>query len=62
MGVYIIILISAKHIDCEYSLELPCWGGSKEYPHSLFWAEIWTIPVSYLKTLVFGSEIFYTFN
>ena len=24
--------ISAQNIDCEYSLELPCRGGSNEYP------------------------------
>ena len=32
--------ISAKNIDCEYSLEPPRWGGSKEYPQSMFLAEI----------------------
>ena len=41
--------ISAQNIDCGYSLELPCWGSSKEYlaeavlrsTHNLyFWAEI----------------------
>ena len=25
-GVYIIFHISAQNIDCDYSLELPCWG------------------------------------
>ena len=24
-----------------YSLEPPRWGGSSEYPQSMFWAEIW---------------------
>ena len=28
--------ISAKNIDCGYSLEPPRRGGSNEYPHSLF--------------------------
>ena len=28
-----ILHISAQNIDCEYSLELPQWGGSNEYPH-----------------------------
>ena len=42
-GVYIIFLISAQNIDCGYSLELPRWGGSNEYPQSMFWAEIWKI-------------------
>ena len=28
--------ISAQNIDCEYSLELPHWGSSNEYPQSMF--------------------------
>ena len=32
--------ISAKNIDCRYSLEPPRRGGSNEYSQSLFWAEI----------------------
>ena len=32
--------ISAQNLDCGYSLELPRWGSSNEYPHSMFWAEI----------------------
>ena len=35
-----IFLISAQNIDCGYSLEPPRRGGSKEYPQSMFWAEI----------------------
>ena len=31
---------SAQNIDCGYSLEPPHWGGSNEYPQSMFWAEI----------------------
>ena len=27
---YIIFLISAQNVDCAYSLELPCRGGSNE--------------------------------
>ena len=50
-GVYIIFLISARNIDCGYSLEPPRRGGSKEYPQSIFWAEIW-------KILAFLSENF----
>ena len=34
-GVYIIFLISAKTIDCGYSLELPRRGSSNEYPQSM---------------------------
>ena len=32
--------ISAQNIDCGYSLEPPRYGGSNEYPQSMFWAEI----------------------
>ena len=32
--------ISAQNIDCGYSLEPPRWGGSNEFPQSMFWAEI----------------------
>ena len=39
-GVYIIFLISAQNINYGYSLEPPRRGGSNEYPHSMFWAEI----------------------
>ena len=35
-----IFYISAQNIDCGYSLELPRWGSSNEYPQSMFWAEI----------------------
>ena len=35
-GVYIIFLISVQNIDCGYSLEPPCRGGSNEYPQSMF--------------------------
>ena len=35
-GLYIIFLISAQNIDCGYSLEPPCRGGSNEYPQSMF--------------------------
>ena len=42
-GVYIIFLISAQNKDCGYPLEPPHRGGSNEYPHSMFWAEMWKI-------------------
>ena len=42
-GIYIIFLICAQNIDCGYSLELPHWGSSTEYPQYMFWAEIWKI-------------------
>ena len=35
-GVYITFLISAQNIDCGYSLEAPCRGGSNEYSQSMF--------------------------
>ena len=53
-GVYIIFLISAQNIDCGYSLEQPRWGGSNEYPQSMFWAETWKISdFFYLKIFSF---------
>ena len=39
--VYIIFLFLLKNIDCGYLLEPPRRGGSKEYPQSTFWSEIW---------------------
>ena len=32
--------ISAQNIECGFSLDPPQWGGSNEYPQSMFWAEI----------------------
>ena len=55
-GVYIIFLISAQNIDCEYSLEPPRRGGSNEYSQSMFWAEIWK------KLDFFLSENFHYFD
>ena len=58
-GVYIIFLISAQNIDCEYSLEPPRRGGSNEYPQSMFLAEIRKISEflsDFLKN--FGGKIF----
>ena len=31
-----IFQIFVKNIDCGYSLEPPCQGGSNEYPQSMF--------------------------
>ena len=43
-----------RNIDCGYSLEPPRWGGSNEYPQSMFWAEIWKIlEFFYLKIFRF---------
>ena len=35
-----IFLIFAQNIDCGYTLEPPCRGGSNEYPQSMFWSKI----------------------
>ena len=32
-------LIFAQNIDCGYTLEPPQWGGSNEYPQSMFWSK-----------------------
>ena len=64
-GVYIGFLISAqKNIDCGYSLEPPRWGGSNEYPQSMFWAELWKKYQFFFiwKFSVFGGDIFYIFE
>ena len=29
-------IIFAQNIDCGYTLEPPHWGGSNEYPQSMF--------------------------
>ena len=41
--VYVVFLISAQNIDCEYSLEPPRRGGSNKYTQFMFWAQIWKI-------------------
>ena len=62
-GVCIIFLISAQNIDCGYSLEPPQWGGSNDYPQSMFWVEIWKISDFFLwKFSFFGGKIFSTFE
>ena len=62
-GVDIIFLISAQNIDCVYSLELPQWGSSNEYPQSMFWTEIWKILEFFTwKFSDFGGEIFFVFE
>ena len=62
-GVYIIFVISAQNIDCGYSLEPPRWGGSNEYPQSMFWAEITKISEFLSEKLpFFGGKIFSVFE
>ena len=43
-------------MDCGYSLEPPRRGGSKEYPQSMFWAEIWKISVFLSENFQFLEE------
>ena len=58
-GVYIIFLISARNINCVFSLEPSRRGGSNEYPQSMFWAETWkNIRIFYLKNFIFWWWIF----
>ena len=53
-GVYINFFISAQNIDCGYSLEPPCRGGSNEYPQSVFLSRNKkNIRFFYLKTFIF---------
>ena len=33
---WVLIRTSSQNIDCGYSLELPLWGSSNEYPQSMF--------------------------
>ena len=42
-GYTLIFLFLLKNIDCGYSLEPHRIGGSKKYPLSVFWAEIWQL-------------------
>ena len=35
-----IFQIFAQNIDRGYTLEPPQWGGSNEYPRSMFWSKI----------------------
>ena len=39
LKIFDIFLIFAQNIDCGYSLEPPCRGGSNEYPQSMFWSK-----------------------
>ena len=62
-GVYIIFLFSLKNIDCGYSLQPPCRGGSNEYPQTMFWTEIWKMSEFLSENFqFFGGEIFHIFE
>ena len=39
MKFFNIFLIFAQNLDCGYSLEPSQWGGSNEYPQSMFWSK-----------------------
>ena len=63
-GVFIIFLISAKNTDSGCSLEPPRWGGSNEYPQSIFSAELWKLSkfLIWFFFSVFGGELFCIFE
>ena len=57
-GTYYFFLFLLKNINCGYSLEPSRWGGSNEYPQSMFRTEIWKyIRVFIWKLSVFAGEI-----
>ena len=35
-GIYLLFLVLLQNIDCGFSLEPPCQGGSNLYPQSMF--------------------------
>ena len=54
MKIVIFFLFMLKNIDCRYSLEPPCRGGSNEYPQAIFCAgirKILYIPVNHSFTI-----------
>ena len=59
----LIFLFLLKNRDCGYSLELPYWGNSNEYPRSVFWAEIWKLTEFFIwKFSFFGGKILNIFE
>ena len=52
-----ILHISAQNIDCGYSLEPPRRGGSKEYPQSMYWAEIRKHDVYSCKSQFYHTKV-----
>ena len=62
-GYTLFFLFLLKNIDCGFSLEPPRWGGSNEYPQSMFWTEIWKISEYFVRKFsFFGGEIFCIFE
>ena len=50
---YVIFLIFAQIIDCGYSLELPCRGGSNGYHQSVLSRNMKNIRIFYLNFFSF---------
>ena len=63
-AIHYFFLFLPINIDCGHSLEPPRWGGSNEYPQSMFWAEMWKISEIFFiwKFSLFGGEIFNIFE
>ena len=57
-GDTLFFLFLLKNIDCGYSLEPPHRGGSKQYPQSMFWAEMWKISELLSENFHFFGGIF----
>ena len=51
--VYIFSYFCSRNIECGYSLEPPCWGGSNEYPQSMFLANVKISDFFYQKIFSF---------
>ena len=62
-GYTLFFLFLLKNIDCGYSLELPHWGSSNEYPQSMFEKKYEKISDIFIwKCSFFGCKIFYIFE
>ena len=55
--ILIFFLNSTENIDCGYSLEPPQWGGSNEYPQSVFGAEIRNIMYTPCKPQFYNIKV-----
>ena len=62
-GVNVIFIISAQNIDCGYSLEPPCQGGSNEYHNLCCEQKCEKHQNFYMKIFIFfGGKIFSIFE
>ena len=62
MGYTVFFLFLLENIEYGYSLEPPWWGGSNEYPQTMFWAEMWNISEflsEYFQFLVLKFSIYW---